>query len=95
MLTVLPHNLPVVDFTLESGARRKHYGAYIVDAFPMRTAETPGWTAHFVIRDVQGRMLGPIEIHAHYKDSDSAVGTALAHAETMIDGGIALPEVTS
>jgi hypothetical protein len=95
VLTVLPHNLPVVDFALESCAQRKHYGAYIVDAFPIRTAEAPGWTANFVIRDVQARTLGPIGIHAYYEESDSAVGTALAHAETMIDGGIALPEVSS
>lgn len=95
VLTVLPHDLPPIDFAQESGARRKHYGVHIVDALPIKIAGMPGWTAQFVIRDVEARMLGPIGIHAYYEDSDSAVETALSHAETMIDGGITMPEVPS
>ena len=93
VLTVVPYDLPAIDFVQESGARRKHFGTYIVDAVPLKIAGAPRWTAQFVIRDMEARMLGPIGIHAYYEDSDSAIETALSHAETVIDGGVALPEV--
>ena len=95
VLTVAPHDLPTTDFVQESGTRRKHYGTYVVDAAPLRIKGAPGWTAQFVIRDKEARMLGPVGIHACYQDSVSAVETTLSHAQTMIDGGIALHEVPS
>jgi hypothetical protein len=95
VLTIAPYDLPAIDFVQESGARRKHYGTYIVDAFPLKIAGAPGWTAQFVIKDSGARKLAPIGIHAYYGDSELAVEMALSHAEAMIDGGVTLPEVPS
>ena len=92
-LTVPPHELPKIDFAQESGIRRKHYSQYVVDAFPVQIRGMQGWTAQFVIRDEGGRGLGPIEIHAYYESLDRAVEMALSFAETMIDGGVTLPEL--
>jgi hypothetical protein len=92
LLAVAPHQLPTVDFAQESGARRKHYGNYIVDAIPLKAVGAPGWTAEFVIKDKDGRALRPTGIHAYYENSDLAVETALSHAETIIDAGVTLPE---
>jgi len=92
VLTVAPHQLPMVDFAQESGRRRKHYGKYIVDGIPLQVAGVQGWTAQFVIKDDDGRTLGPIGIHAYYESSDRAVEMALSHAETTIDAGVILPE---
>lgn len=92
VLTVAPHQLPTVDFAKESGARRKHYGKFIVDAMLLKVAGAPEWTAQFVIKDNDGRALGPTEIHAHYDSVDRAVEMALSHAETTIDVGVTLPE---
>lgn len=91
VLRVPPHELPRVDFALESGMRRMHYGPYLVDATPLQ--EIHGWTAHYVIRDGDGRALGPIGIHTYYESFDRALEMALSFAETMIDGGITLPEL--
>ncbi len=91
VLTVPPHEMPRVDFAQESGIRRKHYGKYIVDANSFQGA--PGWTSQFVIRDKDGRALGPIGIHTYYESSDRAVEMALSFAETTIDGGVTLPEL--
>lgn len=93
VLTVPPDQLPRVDFAQESGIRRKHYGKYIVDAIPLEVTGAPGWTAQFVIKDKNGRALGPIGIHAFYDSSDRAVEMALSFAETTIDGGVTLPEL--
>jgi hypothetical protein len=95
ILAVPPHELPRVDFAQESGVRRKHYGKYIVDAISLQIKGMPGWTAQFVIKDKEGRALGPIEIHTYYDSSDRAVEMALSSAETMIDGGVTLPELES
>jgi hypothetical protein len=94
-LTVAPHELPTVDFAQESGARRKHYGKYIIDAIPLKVAGSPGWTAQFVIKDKDGRAPGPIGIHAYYENSDQAIEMAISQAETTIDSGVTLPEVPS
>lgn len=91
VLTVPLHELPRVDFAQESGVRRMHHGPYLVDATPFQ--EIHGWTAHYVIRDDDGRALGPIGIHTYYQSSDRAVEMALSFAETTIDGGITLPEL--
>lgn len=91
VLRVPPHELPRVDFALESGMRRMHYGPYLVDATPFQ--EIHGWTAQFVIRDKDGRSLGPIGIHTYYESFERALEMALSFAETMIDGGITLPEL--
>jgi len=93
VLTVLPHELPKVDFAQESGIRRKHYSRYIVDATPLQVAEMQGWTAQFVIKDKDGRALDPTEIHACYENADRAVEMALSFAETTIDAGVTLPEL--
>lgn len=93
VLIVPPYDLPAIDFAQESGARRKYYGAYIVDAFPVRIAGRSGWTAEFVIRDMEAGRLGPLGIHAYYENPDLAVETALSHAETTIDGGVTPPTV--
>jgi hypothetical protein len=92
VLTVAPHQLPMVDFAQESGGRRKHYGKYNVDAIPLQVAGWQGWTAQFVIKDKDGRTLGPIGIHAYYDSSDRAVEMALSHAETTMDAGVTLTE---
>ena len=91
VLRVPPHELPRVDFALESGMRRMRNGPYLVDATPFQ--EIHGWTAQFVIRDKDGRTLGPIGIHAYYESFEHALEMALSFAETMIDGGITLPEL--
>jgi hypothetical protein len=93
VLTVETHQLPMVDFAQESGARRKHYGEFIVDAIPLQIAGVQGWTSQFVITDKDGRALDPIGIHAYYENSDRAVEMALSHAETTIDAGVILPGV--
>lgn len=85
VLTVAPRQLPTVDFARESGARRKHYGKYVIDAIPLKVAGASGWTAQFVIKEYDGRALGPTGIHAYYESSDRAVEMALSHAETTID----------
>jgi len=92
ILTVAPHELPMVDFTQERGARRKHYSKYIVDALPLQVDAVHRWTAQFVIRDKDGRVLGPVRIHGYYDDSDRAVEMALSYAQTMIDAGVTLPD---
>jgi len=92
LMGVAPHELPRVDFAQESGGRRRHY---IIDAMPIKPADAPGWTAHFVIKYKDGRTLGPIGIHAFYEDSNLAVETALSHAETTIENGVTLPEAAS
>jgi hypothetical protein len=93
VLTVTPYQLPMVDFAQESGARRRHYDKYIVDAIPLHVAGMQGWTAQFVIKDKDGRALGPIGVHAYYENSDRAVEMALSCAETTIGAGIIMPEV--
>ncbi|MGA2535927.1 MAG: hypothetical protein ABSF53_07930 [Terracidiphilus sp.] len=93
VLAVPPHELPRVDFAQESRIRRNHYGKYIVDAIPLQVTAMQGWTAQFVIRDKDGRALGPIGIHTYYESSDRAVEVAISFAETTIDGGITLPEL--
>jgi hypothetical protein len=93
VLSVPPHELSRVDFARESGIRRKHYGKYIVDAIPHQITGMQRWTAQFVIRDKDGRALGPIGIHTFYDSSDRAVEMALSFAETTIDGGVTLPEL--
>ena len=93
ILAVPPHELPRVDFAQESGIRRKHYGKHIVDAIPLQITGMQGWTAQFVIKDRDGRALGPIGIHTFYDSSDRAVEMALSFAETTIDGGITMPEL--
>jgi len=95
ILAVPPHELPRVDFAQESGIRRKHYDKFTVDAFPLQIRGKQGWTAQFAIKDKDGRALGPIEIHTYYDSSDRAVELALSSAETMIDGGVTLPELES
>jgi len=93
ILTVSPHELPRVDFAEESGIRRKHYSSYIVDATPLQVAGREGWTAEFVIKDKDGRALGPMGIHAYYETSDRAIEMALSFAEATIDAGVTPPEI--
>jgi len=93
VLTVPPHELPRVDFAQERGIRRKHYNQCVVDAFPLQIRGMQEWTAQFVIRDEDGRALGPIEIHTYYESPDRAVEMALSFAETMIERGVRPPEL--
>ena len=94
LLTLTPHELSLIDFAQESGGRRKHYGRYIVDAMPVPSEFAGKCTARFVIRDADGRELGPIGIHAHYETADRAIESAISQAETMIDVGLSLPELS-
>ena len=95
LLAVAPCELPKVDFSQESGGRRRHYSNYIIDVTPSKPADAPGWTAHFVIKDRDGRALGPTGIHTYYDNSQRAVETALSHAEMKIDAGVTMPEAAS
>jgi hypothetical protein len=76
----------------ESGARRKHYGGYIIDAMPLQVEGAAGWTARFVIKHKDGAALEPIGIHASYENPDGALEMALSQAETTIDVGVRMPE---
>jgi hypothetical protein len=87
-LTIDPYELPATDFACESGARRLHYGAFIIDAAPIKMAAAPEWTANFLLKGTDGRTLGPIGIHAYYHDLEWAVEAALSHAEATIDAGV-------
>jgi hypothetical protein len=93
VLAVPPHELPRVDFAAESRIRRKRYGKYLVDAIPLQIIGMQDWTAQYVIRDKDGRALGPIGIHTYFESSDRALEMALSFAETTIDGGVTLPEL--
>jgi hypothetical protein len=54
----------------------------------------PGWTANLFIEDENGRKMGPLAIHASYDNTERAVDAALLQAESLIDGGITLPETS-
>jgi hypothetical protein len=85
ILKVEPGSLPAIDFSRESGARRKHYASFTIDAFPVAPPGTAGWTASYVLKATDGRTLGPMKIHSYYESKDRAVDTAISHAESFID----------
>jgi hypothetical protein len=87
-LTIGPCELPATDFACESGARRLHYGAFTIEAAPIKMAGAPEWTANFLLKGTNGRTLGPAGIHAYYHDPERALEAALSHAEATIDAGV-------
>jgi hypothetical protein len=94
VLAVEPHELAEIDFARESGGRQLHYGSFIVTALPIRLQGWPGWTANLFIEDESGRKMGPLAIHASYNSTERAADAALLQAESVIDGGITLPETS-
>jgi hypothetical protein len=94
VLAVEPHELSQIDFARESGGRQLHHGRFIVTALPIKLQGWPGWTANHFIEDADGRKIGPLAIHASYDSVERAVDSALSQAESLIDGGITLPETS-
>jgi len=92
ILTVEPHKLTEIDFARETGGRQLHYRRFTVTVLPIKLQGWPGWTANLFIEDENSRKIGPLAIHASYDGRERAVEAALAQAQSLIDGGITLPE---